>query len=439
MNEIVAKVRDAGVVGAGGGGFPTHVKIASSAEIVLANGAECELLLHCNQELMITQAKRVLEGLAWVQKATGAERSIVCLKGKYARAIEALKRSGVGRNVEIFLLEDFYPAGDEFALVYEVTKRMVPEAGIPLKVGVVVSNVESLYNIANAMDGIPVTHRMLTVTGAVKRPLTLRVPLGVSIGECIAIAEGATVDGFSILAGGPMMGKLVGLDYPVQKATSGIVVLPSDHPVILKKKLEIRDIVRRAKAACIQCFYCTEMCPRYLLGHRLEPHKIMRSASYGRADTDILTQAILCCECGICELYACPMFLSPREMNAILRLKFGEEGVSWPGPERELEAYSTREGRKIPMSRLISRLGIREYDRPAPLVEMKPEPGQVRIPLSQHTGIPASPVVKAGDTVEKGQLVGEIPEKRLGARVHASIRGRVTRIDDSVVIEAIRD
>jgi Na+-translocating ferredoxin:NAD+ oxidoreductase RnfC subunit len=438
LSEIVAKVRDAGVVGAGGAGFPTHVKLESSVEIVLANGTECELLLHCNQELMIREAQRILKGLDLVRQATRAKRAIACVKKKYDRAIDALKMGGAGRDIEFFLLGDFYPAGDEFSLVYEVTKRMVPEAEIPLKVGVVVSNVESLYNIARAMEGTPVTQRMLTVTGAVHRPLSLRVPLGISVRECIDMAGGATVDNFSILAGGPMMGKLADPKYPVQKTTSGVLVLPSDHPVILKKKLEIRDIVRRAKAACIQCFYCTEMCPRYLLGHRLEPHKIMRSASYGRADTDILTQAILCCECGICELYACPMFLSPREMNAILRAKFGEEGVRWPGPVKDLEAYSTREGRKIPSGRLMSRLAIKEYDRAAPFVEIETRPDRVRIPLSQHTGAPATPVVKVGDQVEEGQLVGEIPENRLGARVHASIRGRVTHINDSVVIEAAK-
>jgi Na+-translocating ferredoxin:NAD+ oxidoreductase RnfC subunit len=236
-----------------------------------------------------------------------------------------------------------------------------------------------------------------------------------------------------------MMGKLAAPEDPVQKTTSGIVVLPSDHPVILKKKLEIKDIVRRAKAACIQCFSCTEMCPRYLLGHRLEPHKIMRSTSYGRADTDILTQAILCCECGVCELFACPMFLSPREMNALLRKKFGEQGVRWPGPKRECETYSTREGRKIPIGRLISRLSIKPYDRPAPFSRIKHSPDRVTIPLSQHTGASAVPVVKVGDRVEAGQLVGEIPEKKLGARVHASIRGRVTHVNHTVVIEAIKN
>ena len=439
MNEIVSRVRDAGVVGAGGAGFPTHVKIDSSVEVVLANGAECEPLLHCNQELMIKEAGRILEGLTWVQKATGAKRAIVCLKKKYEHAIQAFKRSGAGQDVELFLLEDFYPAGDEFILVYEVTGRIVPEAGIPLKVGVLVSNVESLYNIAKAMEGIPVTHRMLTVTGAVHRAVTLRVPLGMSVGECIAIAGGSTVDDFSILAGGPMMGKLIGSDYPIQKTTSGIVVLPSDHPIIQKKKLEIRDIVRRAKAACIQCFSCTEMCPRHLLGHRLEPHKIMRSASYGRADTDVLTQAILCSECGVCELYACPMFISPREMNAILREKFLEEEVRWPEPEREFQAYPTREGRKIPIDRLMSRLGIKQYNRSAPFVEMKHETESVKIPLRQHTGVAAVPVVKVGDQVEVGQLVGEIPEKSLGAQVHASIRGKVTNIDEAIMIEATKN
>jgi Na+-translocating ferredoxin:NAD+ oxidoreductase RnfC subunit len=437
VKEIVSKVRAAGVVGAGGGGFPTHVKIDTPVEIVLANGAECEPLLHCNQELMIRKARTILDGLSCVQRATGAKRTYVCLKKKYQRAIEAFEKGGVGQDGELFLLEDFYPAGDEFVLVYEVTRRMVPEAGIPLNVGVVVSNVESLYNVANAMNGDPVTHRMLTVTGAVHDPVTISVPLGTSASECIAVAGGARIDEFSILAGGPMMGKLVGPGYPIQKTTSGIVVLPSDHPVVQKKKLEIRDIVRRAKAACIQCFSCTEMCPRYLLGHRLEPHKIMRSASYGRADTDILTQAILCCECGVCELYACPMFLSPREMNVILRAKFGEEGIRWPDRERDFKAYPTREGRKIPIARLMSRLGVSQYDRPAPFQEMTHQPDRVEIPLNQHTGAAAVPVVKVGDRVDVGQPVGEIPENRLGARVHASIRGRVTAIDETVVVEAI--
>jgi len=436
VSEIVSKVREAGVIGAGGGGFPTHVKLDTSVDIVLANGAECEPLLHCNQELMIREAERILIGLLLVQKATNAKKAILCLKKKYERAIEAFKKFQIRQGVEIFLLEDFYPAGDEFSLVYEVTKRIVPEAGIPLMVGVLVNNVETLYNIANAMEGIPVTERMLTVTGAVKHPITLRVPIGVTLGECISIAGGPTVEHFNILAGGPMMGKLSSQEDPVQKTTSGIVILPSDHPAILKKKLEIRDIVRRAKAACIQCFSCTEMCPRYLLGHRLEPHKIMRSSSYGRADTDTLTQALLCCECGICELYACPMFLSPREMNAYLRKKFGEQGVRWAGSKREFQAYLTREGRKIPISRLVSRLGIKPYDRPAPFSEMGITPDRVKIPLSQHTGAPAVPIVKVGDHVEAGQLLGEIPEKKLGARVHASIRGRVTHINQVIIIEA---
>jgi len=439
VKEIVSKVREAGVVGAGGGGFPTHVKIDTSVDVVLANGAECEPLLHCNQELMNREAGKILEGLRWVREATSAKKALVCLKKKYEKAIEAFRAHGGGKEFELFVMDDFYPAGDEFSLVYEVTRRQVPEAGIPLMVGVVVSNVESLYNIARAMQGIPVTERMLTVAGAVRKPVSLNVPIGISAEECIVLAGGPTVDEYRILAGGPMMGKLVEPDYPVQKTTSGIVVLPSDHPVIQKKRLDIKDIVRRAKAACIQCFSCTEMCPRYLLGHRLEPHKIMRSTSYGRADTDILTQAILCCECGVCELFACPMFLSPREMNALLRKKFGEQGVRWPGPKRECETYSTREGRKIPIGRLVGRLGIKAYDLPAPFTTIKQAPDRVTIPLSQHTGAAAIPVVKVGDRVEAGQPVGEIPEKKLGARVHASIRGRVTQVGKTVVIEAIKN
>jgi Na+-translocating ferredoxin:NAD+ oxidoreductase RnfC subunit len=165
---------------------------------------------------------------------------------------------------------DCYPAGDEFVLVYDVTGRVIPPGGLPRDVGCVVVNVETLVNIGSDK---PVTHKYLTVAGAVRTPVTLRVPVGLPIREVIDAAGGAAVPMFRALMGGVMMARLAAdLDEPVTKTTGGVVVLPSDHFLIRWHQQEWRQIERIAKSACDQCRFCTEMCPRYLLGHPIQPH-----------------------------------------------------------------------------------------------------------------------------------------------------------------------
>ena len=209
-NEIVEKVRMAGVVGAGGAGFPTQVKINASVDIVIANGAECEPLLRAHQLIMASESEKIILGLQAVMLSTGAKSAFIGLKQKYYSAVRnlqaAIDRTGDSR-IKLYFLPDFYPAGDEHALLHEVTGRIVPEGGIPLNVGVVVINVETLINVAQAMIGVPVTEKYLTVTGAVRRPITLKVPLGMKVAELIALAGGANVAEYRLVDGGPMMGK----------------------------------------------------------------------------------------------------------------------------------------------------------------------------------------------------------------------------------------
>ena len=149
--EIIAAVKAAGVVGAGGAGFPTHVKINASVDTILVNGAECEPLLRAHQQLMASESQAMLLGLRAVMVATGAQKAYVGLKHKYGPAIESLTKTLADmneKNVELAYLPDIYPAGDEQVLVREITGRIVPEGGIPLQVGVVVANVETLINVA---------------------------------------------------------------------------------------------------------------------------------------------------------------------------------------------------------------------------------------------------------------------------------------------------
>lgn len=439
IKETVNLVRQAGVVGAGGAGFPTHVKIASKAEVVIINGAECEPLLRVDQQLMAAEAQKVVRGLEAVMSATGAATGIIALKAKYKNALSVLASLIDGKPVRLFTLGDFFPAGDEQVLVYEVLGRVVPEGGIPLSVGCVVCNVESAVNVANALEGVAVTDTYVTVAGAVERPVTLKIPVGTLVSEVLAVAGVKDFKGISVIDGGPMMGKVLeNLAQPVTKVTKGLLALPKDHQLLQKKRLSIKDMVRRSKSVCIQCAMCSEVCPRKLLGHRLYPHKIMRGLNYIKSDEDVIKMALICCECGVCEIYGCPMLLSPRQINAAIKKELAGKGVKpeGVGPAEQIPVSPVREYRKIPSKNLVARLGLYPYDRPAPLSEDSYHPGTVYIPLRQHIGAPSVPVVETGQKVERGNLIATIPEGALGANIHASITGTVKNIAGYIEIES---
>lgn len=435
-NQYLNRIRQAGVVGAGGAGFPTHIKLDASVEYVLVNGAECEPLLRANQEMMAVYPAELWKALQTVVEHTGAQHGIIALKKKYERAIAALEKTKPAEaGYSLRILKDFYPAGDEHVLVNEVTGRLVPEGGIPLKVNCVVINIETLFNVLQALEGKPVTKKFVTVTGAVKEPQTFHAPLGTSFVQLIEKAGGSSSGDFALLEGGPMMGKPAGLQDVVTKTTGGLILLPANHPLITRKNLTLKSVIARAKAVCCQCRFCTDLCPRYLLGHAMEPHKIMRNIGAGEY-RGYLTNAYLCSECGVCDNYACPMDLSPREINRLLKKELSSQGIKNPHQRGELTPSPMRDMRKVPGSRLIARNGLSLYNVAAPLSPGKFLPQAVCIPLLQHLGRPAHPIVQPGDLVEEGQLIGEISgDAAIGANIHASISGRVLSVDKTVCIK----
>lgn len=440
--EIIAAVKAAGVVGAGGAGFPTYVKINANVDTVIVNGAECEPLLRAHQLIMASESKKLIMGLKRVMLATGARRGVIGLKKKYEDAVHKLQaelNAGNEQEIELFFLPDIYPAGDEQVLVHEVTGRVVPEGGIPLHVGVVVANVETLINVAEALAGQPVTEKYVTVTGAVHSPATFKVPIGMAIAELIALAGGAAAADYAVIDGGPMMGKLTTPDKPVTKTTGGIIVLPADHSLVAQKGTPWAAIANRAKAVCCNCRACTDVCPRNLLGHSLEPHRIMQAIGRGQYnEADVVTKAFLCSECGACDTFGCSMGLSPRRVNAELKRQFGQARIKNPHNAKPQHSRSGREYRLIPTKRLLYRLGLGQYDVKAPL---RLEPVAVKaviIPLSQHIGAPAKPVVAVGAMVNKGDVIAVIPEgAAVGTNLHASISGQVYAVDSSIGIRAM--
>ncbi len=418
--NLVEQIRQSGVVGAGGGGFPTHVKLAAKADTVIANGAECEPLLHKDAVVMEHQAKEMVRGVQLAMAAVGAGQGIVGIKAKNHHAVEAVQAACAGGPVQVHLLGDYYPAGDEYDLVHETTGRLIPPGGIPIQVGAVVCNVETFINVAAAADGRPVTRKTLTVAGAVHNPLTLTVPLGTSLRECLAAAGGAKVADPVLCVGGMMMGETVqDLDRPVTKTTGGFIVLPRDHHIIERKLKPAPAQNAIGKSACDQCRYCTEYCPRYLLGYAVEPHQVMRTLAFTATGKEHFNQwAAMCCACGLCTLYACPEELFPKEACDQSKAELKQAGIKWSG-RMTVTPHPMRDGRRVPIKSLMRKLHIAQYDHPAPMQSVSLNPSRLVLPLKQSAGVAALPIVKAGDRVTAGQKVAEIPAAALGAALHA--------------------
>lgn len=435
--EMIEAIRQAGVTGAGGAGFPTYVKLQAQVEYIIANGAECEPLAHVDKELLLHHAPQVISGMRAAMQLTGAGRGIIGVKGKYQEIIAHLKAElGASQDITIQELGNFYPVGDEQVLVYDTLGRVVPEGGLPVDVGCVVQNIETLYNIHQALQGRPVTHKYITVVGAVQRPCTVRVPVGVTLGEVIALAGGATTPAPVVLDGGAMMGHVAGsLQDPVTKRTKILLVLPYDHQLSVKRRTSREAFERQAIASCDQCFMCTDYCPRHAQGHAIQPHKLILLLASGVPLTDAqMAGALLCCECRTCN-YACPVHLSPGDIALNIKRDLVKAGLKNPY-HRQTEASPFREYRRVPIHRLVNRLGLARYDRPAPLVEVDADFRCVTILLRQHLGQACLPTVRVGERVQVGDVVGQPPEGALGAPVHASIAGAVTQVrPDAVVIE----
>jgi len=435
--ELSAKVREAGLVGAGGAGFPTAVKLDSKPEYILINCVECEPLIQVDQQLAALYAPQLLETLDELVEAYGAKGGIFAVKEKYAAACEALaKEIKKYSNLSMKTLSSSYPMGDEQVLVYEILKRIVPEGGLPLNVGALVMNPETLLNIRRAIEGQPVTDKYITVTGAVKKPATFKVPLGIPYSALIRAAGGAVVENPVLIDGGPMMGKVQrNLDAPVIKTSKAIIVLPEDHPIVRSQDTSIERMLKLAKAACCQCSLCSEVCPRSLLGHSLYPDKLMRLASYNSTceKENTAASAYLCCECRLCE-YACVMGLQPWRLNRELKQRLKNAGIKYTGRTPE-KANDFREYRKYPTDKLVRQLGLAEYyHTPAPLTEYAESADTVLLPLKQHFGAPAKAAVAPGDTVRKGDKIAAMEEGALGAHIHASIDGKVHSVKDEHII-----
>ena len=308
-DELLDIIHQAGIVGAGGAGFPVHVKLkppkdAKITELVI-NGAECEPYLTADHRVMLEQPQEVIEGIRIMMKILDVKRCRFGIEVNKPDAIQTMSDSvnnTINQHIDICALQTKYPQGSEKQLVYALTGRVIGSGALPASVGVVVQNVSTALAIYEAVVlGKPMFERVVTVSGnGIKRPANLRVRIGTRIRDIIEYLGGQKGDVKKVIIGGPMMGfATADLDMPVTKTTSGILLLTSE------------EVDLREGGPCVRCGWCLDACP---MG--LEPKEIALYVEAGRGKDTKQFGTMDCFECGSCA-YVCP---AKRPLVQLIRL-----------------------------------------------------------------------------------------------------------------------
>lgn len=297
--EMLKVIHDAGIMGMGGAGFPTHVKLNPPQDKkithVIVNGAECEPYLTSDHRRMLETPDVIIDGLKICMKLLGLDKGYIGVESNKADAVRELKRVK-DESIEVVTLITKYPQGAEKQLINAITGRQVPSGGLPADAGAIVMNIDTVTNISRAFrTGMPVITRIVTMSGdCIKEPKNFEVRTGMPIEKLIELSGGFSKEPEKVIIGGPMMGMAQHtLDVPVIKTTSAILALSK------------AETIYDADTACIRCGKCVDCCPM-----RLMPLYINKYIKEGNLEMAEKYNVLDCIECGVCS-YLCPGMQSP--------------------------------------------------------------------------------------------------------------------------------
>ena len=437
--ELKNIMQSAGIIGAGGAGFPSYAKLAEGADLLVINCAECEPLIYTEYMLMREEMTKIAEGARLVMSHLGVTHTYISLKEYRGKILGYTDGQLLADGVSIKLMPNIYPIGDEINLIYQTTGRLIKPGNLPISAGVIVFNGETIYNIYNAVtNGAPVTEKWVTVAGNIPERRVVKVPVGMRVTELFRVLGIKMAQNEVLFDGGPSMGKIENPENSIiTKTTNALLIIPDTAPAVTRKKVNLEDMLRRAASCCCACTRCTEMCPRHLLGYPLEPHKMIRAAmtNVAKDSPELVKTATLCCSCGICAEVCC-QDISPKDVIAHLKGILAKEKIRYTAGNEEYKVSSDREYRMIPSHRWESLLGVKKYEVIPELVENRIPAKKVEIRMTGHIGAPSVPVVSVGDIVKVGQLIANAAEG-LSIPQHASIDGKVTFVsNEKIIIEA---
>ncbi len=437
--DIKKIMKESGIVGAGGAGFPSYAKLAEGADTLVVNGSECEPLLYTDYIMLKRELPLVLVGVRAVMDYCHIPRALLCVKQHTANRLSLKDGDRLADGIFARVLGDVYPLGDEISLIYEATGRLVRPGNLPISAGVIVYNVETMHDLALAIKhGESVTRKWLTVGGDIPRPVVVHVPIGTRVSDLLERLGITVPDTHAVIEGGPSMGKLINHELAeVGKTTKALLVLPRETRAVESKLINDRLAVKRAETACCQCTRCTDMCPRALLGYPLEPHKMVRTAMGAvSVKPELVLSATLCCGCGICENLACSQGISPRAVISEYKSLLAKNKMRFVAREDVLPA-AEREYRQIPSDKWAYSLGVARFDKVAEYIGEMDDFDRVELPLGRFIGASSIPVVSDGDVVARGDKVA-VSADGLSVDLCASIGGRVTLIDKKIIIDRVR-
>ena len=401
---------------------------------VILNCAQYEPLVHTQTLLLNEYAREIIRTFAKIGENFKSENIIVGIGKAEEDTIELLEDVVSDYpSVQLKVFDGAYPAGDEYVLTYELTGQIIAADSSPIDEGIAVFNVESVYNMYLRLEkGTHETHKWVSVLGEVENPVTLRVPIGTKALDVVKKAGNITCEKPVYLIGGPMSGK-PGTKYTrIDNTTDAIIVLPEDHQVIYNKKTNSSIELKRAMSSCCNCMRCTELCPRFLLGHPVDPHGFIRAASYkDMGNVDKFLNTMFCSSCGLCEMYSCIQGLSPKLLMTEYKKGLRENGITEHHSPMD-KVNDDRKYRKISIKRLTSRLALSRYDKLTSLKETSWTDSSIKIELNSDSECPVKTLVSLNDLVTEGQMIAEY-EDADKFPLYAGITGRVTEVTEQYI------
>ena len=440
MADLKQLLKDNGVVGAGGAGFPSYCKLAEGADTLIINAVECEPLLYTSYTILQNRIRDIVIGMRAVMEYAKIPRGLIGVKDYRAAKLGYSDGQELAPGVFIKYIPNVYPMGDEINLIYQVTGRLIKPGNLPITQGVIVYNAETVYNTRNAVhENMPVITKWLTIGGDIPEAYTVKVPVGMRISDVLKAINVTVPKNYVMFDGGPSMGIIKNpASDVVVKTTKALIIVPDNIPAVVQKQRTVEQNLRLAASTCCSCTRCTDLCPRHLLGYPLEPHKLIRAGLYPAQETpELIRTASLCCSCDICGTFSCCQGISPMMVIKEYKKILAQKGMKYvASPDQEFTPAENRDSCMLVSQKWKEVLGVAKFDKHPTYIPKDLTADKVEIRMRQHIGTPSVPCVAVGDKVSVGDMIATAGPG-LSVPQYASITGSVTFVDENrIIIEA---